>query len=63
MDKTIIFDTISAQKSTTSQQDKVPIIASYFIKIYQNNFFNSQKFKSKQKRKIIFHIFLLNFKN
>lgn len=63
MDKTIIFDTIFAQKSTTSQQNKVPIIASYFIKIYQNNIFNSQKFKPKQKRKIIFHIFLLTFKN
>ena len=63
MDKTIIFDTIFSQKSTTTQQNKAPIIASYFIKIYQNNFFNSQKFKPKQKRKIISHIFLLNFKN
>ncbi len=63
MGKTIIFDTTFAQKSTTSQQNKSPIIASYFTNIYQNNFLNSQKFKPKQKRKIIFHIFLLNFKN
>lgn len=51
MDKTIIFDTIFAQKSTTSQQNKAKIIVFYFINIYQNNFFNSQKFKPKQKKK------------